>query len=187
MKTAKYWLQFTTTDKIKMLKKILGSTITVSTRNGFPTAPKQLLAGDDYLFSKQTAGDSEYVNTVLPDDDKSNSNSVNRYYFLWTRETEKLRVTTQWERLQITNLLVREELRRAAQGDCSDASSDKDESTEIQIGDDFPYDQAQFEIQNFIGETHVWCVVIESNGVWLVGRYKKFRCKFVKERMKENY
>jgi hypothetical protein len=185
VKTAKYRLQFTTDDKIKMLKKILGSTITVSTRNGFPTAPKRLLAGDDYLFSKQTAGDSEYVNAVLPDDD---NNSANGYYFLWTRETEKLRVTTQWERLQITNFLVRQELRRAARGDCSDASSsDEDETTEIQIGDDFPYDQAQFEIRNFIGETHVRCVVIESNGVWQVGRYENFRCEFVKEKMKDNY
>ena len=184
MKTAKYRLQFTTSDGIKMLKKILGSTITVSTRNGFPTAPKRLLAVDKYLFSKQTAGDSEYVNAVLPDGDESSKG----YYFLWTRETEKLRVTTQWERLQITNFLVREELRRAARGDCSDASSSQgDESMEIQIGDDFPYDQAQFEIRNFIGETHVRCVVIESNGARLVGQYENFRREFVKEKMQDNY
>ena len=35
VKTIKYRLQFTTSDEIKLLKKILGSTITVSTRKGF--------------------------------------------------------------------------------------------------------------------------------------------------------
>jgi hypothetical protein len=134
-----------------MLKTILGSTITVSTRNGFPTAPKRLRAADDYLFSKQTAGNSEYVNAVLPDDDVETS--PNGYYFLWTHGTEKLRVTTQWEKLKITNQLVRDELRRSARGDCSDdLSSEEEANLSIQVGDDFSYDQAQFEILNFIGD-----------------------------------
>ncbi len=185
VKTAKFSLQFTSRDEIKMLKKILGTTITVSTRSGFPTAPKRLRAVDDYLFSKQTAGDSEYVNAVLPDNDVT---SPNGYFFLWTRGTEKLRVTTQWKKLPITNQLVRDELRRSAQGDCSDDSSSQDGSgTEIQIGDDFPFNNAQFEVRNFLGATHVRCVVIESNGDWLVGRYENFGREFVQDRMADNY
>jgi hypothetical protein len=89
IKTKKFTLQFTTSDDLLMLKSVLGSTITVSTRSGFPTAPKRLRAADNYLFSKQTAGNSEYVNAVLPAGDE-NDNSPNGYYFLWTRGTEKL-------------------------------------------------------------------------------------------------
>jgi hypothetical protein len=60
-------LQFTTNDGILTLKMVLGSTNTVSTWNGFPAAPKRLRATDeDSLFSKQTTGDSEYINAVLP-------------------------------------------------------------------------------------------------------------------------
>jgi hypothetical protein len=185
IKTAKFSLQFTTSEEIKTLKKILGTTITVSTRNGFPTAPKRLRATDDYLYSKQTAGDSEYVNAVLPD---NHVTSPNGYFFLWTRGTEKLRVTTQWQKFPITNQLVRDELRRSARGDCSDDSSSQDGSgTEIQIGDDFPHDNAQFEVRNFLGATHVRCVVIESNGGWLVGRYENFGREFVQDRMLDNY
>jgi hypothetical protein len=66
-----------------------GSTITVSTRNGFPTAPKRLRAADDYLFSAtQTAGDSDYINAVLPHVEDEDDNSPNGYFFLWTHETE---------------------------------------------------------------------------------------------------
>jgi hypothetical protein len=94
-----------------MLQTILGSTITVSARNGFPTAPKRLRAADDYLFSTQTAGDSDYVNAVLPQHDKGDDdNSPNSYFFLWTHETEKLRVTMRWEKLKIMDELVLVEL-----------------------------------------------------------------------------
>ncbi len=73
---------FTTSDGILAIKEILGSTIVVSTRNGFPTAPKQLQAADNYLFSKQTAGDSEYVNAVLPHhDEDEDDNSPNGFFF----------------------------------------------------------------------------------------------------------
>jgi hypothetical protein len=49
VKTKKYTLQFTTSDNTLMLKMVLGSTITVSTQNGFPTALKQQMqAADDY-------------------------------------------------------------------------------------------------------------------------------------------
>jgi hypothetical protein len=73
VKTKKSTLQFTTSDDLLTLKPALGSTITVSTQNGFPTAPKWLRAADDCLFSKQTAGDSEYINAILPDDENDNS------------------------------------------------------------------------------------------------------------------
>jgi hypothetical protein len=86
--TVKSSLQFTTTDGISMLQTILGSTITVSTRNGFPKAAKRLRAADDYLFSTQTAGDSDYVNAVLPHEEDDGANSPNGYFFLWTHETE---------------------------------------------------------------------------------------------------
>jgi hypothetical protein len=176
-------LQFATIDGISALKKILGSTITVSTRNGFPTAPKRLRAADDYLFSKQTAGDSEYVNAVLPhDEDDDYDNSPNGYFFLWTQETEKLRVTIKWEKLKITDQLVLEELTR---GDCSDDSSSREDA--IQIGDDFTYDQAQFEIQNIDADALIRCVVIESKGNRIVGRCENFRREFVLARMRDNY
>lgn len=79
VKTKKYTLQFTTSGKISMLKTILGSMITVSARNGFLIAPKQLQAADDCLFSKQTMGASEYVNVVLPYDD---NNNVESFHFV---------------------------------------------------------------------------------------------------------
>jgi hypothetical protein len=185
VKTKKYTRQFTTSDDITMLKTVLGGTITVSTRAGFPTAPKRLRATDEYLFSKQTAGNSEYVNAIVPCDD---DNPPTGYYFLWTEGTEKLRVTTQWERMRITHPLVRAELRRTARGEFSDDSASLDAGrTEIQIGDDFSYDQAQFEVQKFVGESHVRCVVIESHGHWLVGRLENFRIQFVSARMLDNY
>jgi hypothetical protein len=65
----------------------------VSTRNGFPEAPKHLRAADKYLFSTETVGDSNYVNTVLPHD--GDDKSLKGHFFLWTHETEKLRVTIQ--------------------------------------------------------------------------------------------
>jgi hypothetical protein len=88
--TIKSSLQFTTTGGILMLQTILGSTITVSSPNGFPTDTKRLRAADDYLFSTQIAGDSDYVNAVLPHDEDGDDNSPNGYFFLWTHETEKL-------------------------------------------------------------------------------------------------
>ena len=189
IQTKKYALQFTTSAEISMLKAILGSTITVSARNGFPTAPKQLQASDNYLFTNQTAGNSEYVNAVLPDDD--DPNSQNGYYFLWTHGTDKLRVTTQWEKVQITNQLVRDELRRCSRGDSSDKSlseDDVDSITKIELGNDFQYDQAQFEILRLIGASHVSCVVLETmNGNWIVGALQNFSCEFVQERLKDNY
>jgi hypothetical protein len=80
--TVKSSLQFTTTGGISKLQTRLGSTITVSTRNGFPTAPKRLRAADDYLFSTQIAGDSDYVNAVLPHDEDEDANSLTGYFFL---------------------------------------------------------------------------------------------------------
>jgi hypothetical protein len=133
--TIKSSLQFTTTGGILMLQTILGSTITVSSPNGFPTDTKRLRAADDYLFSTQIAGDSDYVNAVLPHDEDGDDNSPNGYFFLWTHETEKLWVTMRWEKLKITDELVLDELQRPTRGDCS-ASSTEDGNPEIQIGDD---------------------------------------------------
>jgi hypothetical protein len=184
--TVKLSLLFTTTDGISMLQTILGSTITVSTRNGFPTTPKCLRAADDYLFSTQTDGDSDYVNPVLPHDEDHHDNSPKGYFFLWTHETEKLRVTMRWEKLKITDELVLVEVRRPTQGDCS-ASSIEDGNPEIQIGDDFPYKEAQFESKEFIGDSQVKCVVIESNGTLIVGHFQNFLREFVRDRLLVNY
>jgi hypothetical protein len=118
-----------------MLQMILGSTIMVSNHNGFPTASKQLRAANVYLFSMQTAGDSEYINAVLPHDEDDNGNSLKGYFFLLTHETEKLWVTM--KKLKITDELVLGELWRPTQGDCSASSSREDGNPEIQIGDDF--------------------------------------------------
>jgi hypothetical protein len=52
--------------------------------------------------------------------------------------------------LKITDELVFDEVRRPTRGDCSASSSTKDGNPEIQIGDDFPYKEAQFEIKEFI-------------------------------------
>jgi hypothetical protein len=184
--TVKSSLQFTTTGGISMLQTILGSTITVSTFNGFPTAPKRLRAADDYLFSMQTAGDSDYVNAVLPHDQDNDDNSPNGNFFLWTHDTEKLRVTMRWEKLKITDELVLVELRRPTRGDCS-ASSTEDGNPETQIGDDFPYKEAQFEIKEFIGDSQVKCVVIESNGNLIVGHLQNFLREFVRDRLLVNH
>ena len=189
VKTQKFILQFTTSDDISTLKKILGSTITVSTRNGFPTAPKRLRVGDDYIFSKQNASDSDFVNAILPDDD-ADANSPNGYWFLWTRETDKLRVTTQWEKLKITNQLVRDELRRlpAPRRLSDDSSSREDGILQILVGDDFEYDLAQFEIQHFVGDTLCSCIIIESkNGNRRIGQFENFSREFVQTRMLDNY
>jgi hypothetical protein len=184
VKTLKSSLQFTTTDGISKLQTILGSTITVSTRNGFPTAPKRLRAADDYLFSTQTAGDSDYVNAVLPHDEDGDDNSPHGYFFLWTHETEKLRVTMIWEKLKITDELVLDEHPRPILGDCGSHSSS---NPEIQLGDDFPYKEAQFEIKEFIGDSQVKCVVIESNGNIIVGHTQNFSREFVRDRLLVNY
>ena len=166
VKTKKMFLQFTTSREICKLKSVLGCSITVSSRMGFPTAPKRLQAGDNYLFTKQTAGMSEYVNAILPplpDDELDLHPTSNGYYFLWCQDTEKVRITTRWERLKISNDRVSEELRRSTQGySSSDDTSSHEATATIEIGDDFPYHQAQFEVQNFIGDTYVRCIVIES-------------------------
>jgi hypothetical protein len=47
-----------------------------------------------------------------------------------------------------------------------------DGNPEIQIGDDFPYDQAQFEVEELIGNSHIQWVVIESNGNQIIGQLK---------------
>ncbi len=59
---------------------ILGSTITVSTQNGFPTVPKPLQSADNYLYSKQNASDLDYVNVILLYDNTDN-NSLNGFFF----------------------------------------------------------------------------------------------------------
>jgi hypothetical protein len=110
-----------------------------------------------------------HVNAVLPHDGDDNDNSPNAYFFLWTHETEKLRVIMRWEKLKITDELVLDEFRRPTRGDCSASSSREDGNPEIQIGDDFPYKETQFEIKEFIGDSQVKCVVSESNGTLIVG------------------
>jgi hypothetical protein len=76
--------------------------------------------------------------------------------------------------LKIGDDLVLHKLGKPTQGDCSAFSVREDGNPEIHIGDDFPYDQAQFGIQEFIGDSHVKCVVIESNGNQIVGQHKYF-------------
>jgi hypothetical protein len=105
---------------------------------------------------------------------------------LWTDETEKLRVTIQWEKLKITDDLVLHKLRRRTQGDCSAFSVSAEQSPAIQIGDDFPNYQAQFEIQELIRDSQVQCVVIESNGTQ-IGGFKFFLREFVRKRLLLNY
>jgi hypothetical protein len=77
--------------------------------------------------------------------------------------------------LKITDDLVLQELQRPTQGDCNPffCKCRWKSCKFIQIGDDFPHDQAQFEIQKLIGDSHVQCVVIESNGTQIVGQVKK--------------
>jgi hypothetical protein len=89
-----------------------------------------------------------------------------------------------WEKLKITDELVLAELRRPALGDYS-ASSDG--NPEIQIGDDFPHKAAQFEIKDFIGDSQVKCVVIESHGNLIVGHLQNFLREFVRDRLLVNY
>jgi hypothetical protein len=195
VKTKKESLQFTTTGEITKLKTVLGSMITVSARNGFPTAPKRIRAAETYALCKQTAGELEFVNAILPydsDDDLPQAHKEKGFFFLWSREVEKLRVTTRWAKLAIAHDRVREELRSLKTGDLqnddSDESSAEDESVEIQIGDDFPYQQAQFEVLGLVGDSHVQCIVIESiGGNWIVGQNRNFRNDFVREKMRDNY
>jgi hypothetical protein len=180
VKTNKYSLQFTTRDEITLLKTILGSTITISARNGFPTAPKRLRADDEYRFSKQTAGASEYVNAILP-------GILNGFFFLFTEDTGKLRVTSRWERLGIADQRVGGELRGLRlELDSSSASSDNS-IIELHVGEDFTHDQAQFEITQFNGGL-VHCIVIESNSTnWTVGQQRNWGRDFVHERLQDNY
>jgi hypothetical protein len=70
--------------------------------------------------------------------------------------------------------LVLHKLQRPTQGNYSAFSVSADGNPPSQIGDDFPHDQAQFEIQRLIGDSHVQCVVIESNGAQIVDQLKFF-------------
>ena len=88
------------------------------------------------------------------------------------------------KQLKITDALVVDELRRPTRGeDCSDNSSSEDGISEIQIGDDFTYDQAQFKIQNFNADSLIRCIVIESMGNRIVGLCENFPREFVLARM----
>jgi hypothetical protein len=167
------------------LKTILGSSITISARNGFPTAPKRLRVADDYGFSKQTAGASVYVNAILHNVD---AGVLNGFIFLFTEDTEKLRVTSRWERMKITDQRVGGELRGLRhECDYSSASSDNASIGELHIGNDFPYDHAQFEITQFDREL-VCCIVIESNSSnWTVGQQHNWGRDLVHERLQDSY
>jgi hypothetical protein len=113
---------------------------------------------------------------------------LNDYYFLFTEDTERLRVTSQWERrMKIVDRRVGGELRGLRhEFDYSSTSSDNS-SIELHIGDDFPYNQAQFEITQFNREL-VRCIVIESNSSnWTVGQQHNWGRDFVHERRQDNY
>ncbi len=84
------------------MKTIFGSSITVSVNSGFPKAPKRIRAADDYLFTSQTASESEFVNAVVPQD-ILNTHRPNGFLFLFCQDTEKLCVTTQWGKFRISN------------------------------------------------------------------------------------
>jgi hypothetical protein len=185
IRTNKKVLQFTTSDEIAKLKTILGSSITVSVNSGFPAAPKRIRAADEYIFSSQTASESEFVNAVLPEDILE-SHRPNGFIFLWSQETEKLRVTTQWGKFRISNQWVRNQIRgseilRADSGPSQEADG-------IEIGEDFAHHQAQFEVQGMVGDSHVRCTVIESDNIdFVLGQYFNFRVEFVQERIRDNY
>ena len=181
IRTQKSTLQFTSSNKIAKLKTILGSSITVSVNSGFPKAPKRIRAGDDYLFTSQTASESEFVNAVVPQD-ILNTHRPNGFLFLFCQDTEKLRVTTQWGKFRISDQWVRNQLRRVEV--CDSGSSGE----AVEIGDDFGHQQAQFEVQGLVGDSHVRCTVIESdNNDFVVGQYFNFRVEFVEERIRDNY
>jgi hypothetical protein len=182
IRTEKSTLQFTSSEEIAKLKTILGSSITVSVNSGFPKAPKRIRAADDYLFTSQTASESEFVNAVVPQD-ILNTHRPNGFLFLFCQDTEKLCVTTQWGKFRISNHWVRNQLSRA---DCESASSG--EAQGIEIGDDFAHQRAQFEVHGLVGDSHVRCTVIESdNNDFVVGQYLNFRLEFVEERIRDNY
>jgi hypothetical protein len=81
VQTKKSTLQFTTSDAILLLKIIIWSTITVSTRNGFPAAPKQLRSSDNHLYSKQNTRDLHYVSVVLLCDNAVNNSPSGFFFF----------------------------------------------------------------------------------------------------------
>jgi hypothetical protein len=186
IRTNKSTLRFTSSEDITKLKTILGSTITVSVNSGFPPAPKRVRAADDYVFTSQTASETEFVNAILPQD-ISNSHRPNGFIFLWCEDTEKLRVTTQWGKFRITNQWVRTQLRpSAAQFDSQSTSSE--EAGGVEIGDNFPHQRAQFEVDGFVNESHVRCTVLESNNSdFVVAQYLTFSLEFVQERIRNNY
>jgi hypothetical protein len=66
----------------------------------------------------------------------------------------------------------------------SASSSREDGNLEIQIGDDFPYKEAQFEIKEFVGDSQVKCVVME---IQLLVIFKTFLREFVRDRLLVNY
>jgi hypothetical protein len=177
-------LQFTTSDEISKLKTILGSAITVSVNNGFPTAPKRIKVADTYLFSSQTATESEFVNAIIPQDILG-SNRPNGFFFLWCEDTEKLRVTLQWGKFRITHEWVRKELRGLTEED----SLSSEDSVDFRNGDDFAHECAQFEVTGFEeGDSNVRCTVIESENIdFVVAQYFEFSIEFVREWMKDNF
>jgi hypothetical protein len=94
----------------------------------------------------------DYVKAVLPCDDADN-NSLNCFFFCWTHGPERLQLTVPWEKIKITDPLVFDELQQPALGYCRDSSLREDGNAEIQIDNDIHFDQAQFRIQEFIGDS----------------------------------
>ena len=190
IRTKKYYLQFTSSGEIKNLKAILGSSITVSVNNGYPSAPKRIRVVDDYVWTSQTASVSEYVNATLPHD-VLQSHRPNGFFFLWCLDTEKLRVTMQWGRYRISHPWVRNKLSGSEAGPNLtgiEYASASEETGAIKIGDDFPHLRAQFEVEGFVGDSHVSCRVIESsNQDYTLGQFLNFSRDLVINRMTENY
>jgi hypothetical protein len=71
----------------------MGASITVSVNNGFLTAPKRIRAADNYLFTWQTASESEFVNAIVPEDIVALNRPIG-FFFLFCLDMEKLCVTT---------------------------------------------------------------------------------------------
>jgi hypothetical protein len=128
------------------------------------------------------------VNATLPQD-VLNSHRPNGFFFLFCKDTKKLRVIVQFGKYRITNLWVQNELCEAA-GVVDDGvdSLSSDNSGDIEIRDNLPYLQAQFNFDSFIGDSHVRCRVLESNNNnYYVAQFFNFRRDFVRDRMIDNY
>jgi hypothetical protein len=80
--------------------------------------------------------------------------------------------------------LFLDELQRPTQGDCNAFSVREDGYPKIQIEND---DQAQAEIREFIGDSHVKCDVIESNENQIVGQLESCLQEFVRDTLLVNY